>query len=737
MIILKKFQKKAIEELKKAILDTKQNIIFESGTGSGKTIILTNFINDYMKENSGVVSIWFSPGKGNLEEQSKNKMDKYVEGSNTKNLQEVINHGFAEGDTVFINWELVNKKGNKALAESEKRNLEDAINIAHKSGLNFIVVIDEEHLNKTIKSYDVVDMFKPEKIIRASATPKKSKDAIHIKINEREVIEEGLIKKLLVINEDIDKESSIEIKNQVDYLLQLALKKQEELSDEYIKIGSKVNPLIVVQMPNKSDDLLNDIERFLNKENINYLNGKLAIWLSNRKENLDNIEGIESKVKVVIIKQAVATGWDCPRAQILVKLRDGMSETFEIQTIGRIRRMPEARHYDNLKLDNCYLYTLDEKFTEGVREHLGDNALDGTRLFLKKQFREFSLKKEKISVLDYEISPQGLLNSFLKFLNLEYGVINKKFNKNIENLKKYGYKFDSKIEYLVVTGTLDEIHKKNMDNLRKANISINVNTNEHGRILHQTINNIASSINISYDSMAIIFRRLFRKNIVSKFKVLDLDTSMFYAFIINNREILKKDLLKTISDEKYNGIQMAFNNQNLEEDFFIPKECIFTYNKEIKSVDVYDKNVYDGYLSSAEPRSQGEKVFESFCQENSNVKWFYKNGDKGNEYFSIVYRDNSTKKHHFYPDYILNFFGETWIIEVKGGMSHDGKSEDIDIYSDKKMNALIKYGKKHDIKCGFVRFNKADMKLYISCDKYEEDMNNDCWIRLDKYIKNR
>ena len=218
MIILKKFQKKAIEELKKAILDTKQNIIFESGTGSGKTIILTNFINDYMKENSGVVSIWFSPGKGNLEEQSKNKMDKYVEGSNTKNLQEVINHGFAEGDTVFINWELVNKKGNKALAESEKRNLEDAINIAHKSGLNFIVVIDEEHLNKTIKSYDVVDMFKPEKIIRASATPKKSKDAIHIKINEREVIEEGLIKKLLVINEDIDKESSIEIKNQVDYL---------------------------------------------------------------------------------------------------------------------------------------------------------------------------------------------------------------------------------------------------------------------------------------------------------------------------------------------------------------------------------------------------------------------------------------------------------------------------------------------------------------------------------------
>lgn len=45
---------------------------------------------------------------------------------------------------------------------------------------------------------------------------------------------------------------------------------------------------------------------------ITYENGLLAVWLS------DNI------------KQAVATGWDCPRAHILVKLRDRMSETFEI-----------------------------------------------------------------------------------------------------------------------------------------------------------------------------------------------------------------------------------------------------------------------------------------------------------------------------------------------------------------------------------------------------------------------
>ena len=71
--------------------------------------------------------------------------------------------------------------------------------------------------------------------------------------------------------------------------------------------------------------------------------GQLAVWLSDRHENLEGIDSNRAAPSTaVIIKQAVATGWDCPRAQILVKLRDNMDETFEIQTIGRIRRMPEA-----------------------------------------------------------------------------------------------------------------------------------------------------------------------------------------------------------------------------------------------------------------------------------------------------------------------------------------------------------------------------------------------------------
>ena len=76
------------------------------------------------------------------------------------------------------------------------------------------------------------------------------------------------------------------------------------------------------------------------------------------------------------MKQAISTGWDCPRAKILVKLRENMHEDFEIQTLGRIRRMPEAKHYENELLDNCYLYTFDEEYTESVKQELGKNASD-------------------------------------------------------------------------------------------------------------------------------------------------------------------------------------------------------------------------------------------------------------------------------------------------------------------------------------------------------------------------
>ncbi|NCO46517.1 MAG: hypothetical protein GW890_09060, partial [Vibrio sp.] len=67
----------------------------------------------------------------------------------------------------------------------------------------------------------------------------------------------------------------------------------------------------------------------------------------------------DSEVEVLIFKQAIALGWDCPRAQILVLFRQWHSPIFSIQTVGRIMRMPEPDkgHYESGILNYGYVYT--------------------------------------------------------------------------------------------------------------------------------------------------------------------------------------------------------------------------------------------------------------------------------------------------------------------------------------------------------------------------------------------
>lgn len=158
---------------------------------------------------------------------------------------------------------------------------------------------------------------------------------------------------MLIINQDFGR--LIEVDSQIDYLLDKALNKHEEIKHKFTDKGKKINPLIIVQLENDNELLLDEVEKYFESKNVTYENGLLAVWLSKKKQNLEEIERNDAKPLAIIIKQAIATGWDCPRAHILVKFRENSSETFEIQTIGRIRRMPEAKHYEEDLLDSSFL----------------------------------------------------------------------------------------------------------------------------------------------------------------------------------------------------------------------------------------------------------------------------------------------------------------------------------------------------------------------------------------------
>lgn len=725
---LKEFQLNAVKSLFEAMETPARDIILKSPTGSGKTIILTYFMHQYIQSFPKTVFVWLTPGKGNLEEQSKAKMDKYIHASQTKLLSDVMTAGFEENDSCFINWEKLTKKGNNALKDSERTNFLEHIQHALNDGIRFVIIVDESHQNNTIKADEIIQYFHTDKIIRCSATPKGIAKAEIIEIPEEEVIAAGLIKKMLVINQDFPQ--SIETEDQTAFLLEKALGKQRELRAAFLQGGNDINPLIVIQIPNKSETLQDGVERYLETQGLTYENGQLAVWLSDRHENLDGIDKPNAASSAVIIKQAVATGWDCPRAHILVKLRDNMDETFEIQTIGRIRRMPEAKHYQNDLLDSCYLYTFDEKFTAGVKMALDKGALNACTLFLKNEYKDITLTGEQRTMVTSTRNPQKALQAIVSYAQKELGIGTNK-TENRTRLQAAGYEMSENIVKHTLSGETATLDFAAAD-MNTIAVTEKLNTHTHGRDYHHKIGKIGMEIGMEYSYMNTIIRKLFDKNFKYSRKILALEPREVYAFVINNADRLRHLVREAMA---YELAQLSLEvPAKSYYDFRIPQSCMFTYNGEAKTQLVMKKNVYQNYLSSAAPRSTPEVKFEKFCERSESVEWWYKNGDKGNEYFSIVYVDNSNRQKLFYPDYIISVGSQIWIIETKGGFDRSGNSQDIDLYTPKKFGVLKAYLDEHGLKGGIVRNDATTDELCICMEHYSDDIGSDDWQVLESVL---
>jgi DNA or RNA helicases of superfamily II-like protein len=727
-IKLKDFQINTVNKLLDATsIGSKKEVLLQAPTGSGKTIILLSYIEEYLKENNKMVFVWLTPGKGDLEEQSRKKMIKFLPHHNTKNIQDILLQGFETKDTAFINWETITKKDNNALKEAERKNLYERVREAHNNGYKFIIIVDEEHLNKTVKAEAILQYMNPEYIVRVSATTKTNKEAEFIKIDELEVINAGLITRALYINENVSNQTTLS--NEHEYLLDLAINKRKAIKDEYIKLGVQVNPLIIIQVPSKSDDLIKQIEKILEERNYTYDRKNLAIWLSDRKENIEDIENNESNQAVLIMKQAISTGWDCPRAKILVKLRDNMSEDFETQTIGRIRRMPQAHHYDNVLLDNCYLYTFDEKYETAVKQELGSNAYDTKVIFLKNEYKNFTLKKITFDNAFDGFDERQTFNILHEYYIEKYKLTsNKKNNKTI--LEANGYVFKDTIDNYIVQDKIVRINSDELQNANRIKVSSTVTTNKNGFELRHSINVISSKIGMRYDRTRLMLERMFFRGKLFTKKFVDLSLIEFYAFVINNEDILKHDFQEAVS-QKSRQMKMKFDELKIL-DWKAPEMDYIKYDPKMKDTTIYEKSIYMNYPNST-IKSKSERMFEFFCEHNENIKWFYKNGESSSDYFSIVYVDAVNHKWHFYPDFIVcDKDNKIWIIETKGGENADGESKNIDIKVENKFEALKEYANKYNVNWGFVRDYDKNESLYLCNTEYTEDMENENW----KLLKN-
>src|SRR3990167_4315431 len=210
-IVLKNYQEKYIEKLKSEVndlvnLDGNKLAIFEAPTGSGKTIMmgefLKRFVNPIDREDSKTFSfIWISVR--DLHNQSRKSLEKNFPNDFTySEFNDLDKNQIKRNEILFLNWESINKEKNIYVRENEKnKNLSTIIENTKTKGRYIVLVIDESHHTAlSEKSTQIKNDIGAKITIEVSATPIFNNPDAHVKVHFEEVIAEGMIKKEIAIN---------------------------------------------------------------------------------------------------------------------------------------------------------------------------------------------------------------------------------------------------------------------------------------------------------------------------------------------------------------------------------------------------------------------------------------------------------------------------------------------------------------------------------------------------------
>lgn len=756
------YQETAVDKLKKRtkdFLEEKGNeiIVFQAPTGAGKTFMATKFMEEIVKEVSDdLCFLWISIGKGELHKQSLKSVKRDISSEMQCSLLEEEFFGsrkeIEQNEIIFASWQKIKLKDNttgkwKAVVMKDKEtiNFIEVLENTRKIGRKIILIIDESHSGaKTEKSIELIDeIIKPELTIEMSATPIVNNSEARVTVPTTDVIDAGIIKKEVIINKDIGQIPNEELNSQ-ELILQCAYKKRLELVKLYKNENVNVNPLVLIQLPNHTagEDIRIGVENFLRERGITEENGKLAVWLTDDKVNNENETLLpnDSYVEYLIFKQAIDTGWDCPRAQILIKFRESNSIIFEIQTVGRILRMPEAHHYMNDELNTAFVYT-NIKSIEVKKEIYNPNIIKSCKSIRREIYKPLhllSFYRQRVDFGDVTSAYTPIFcKCFADYFMIPCDDVLQDYYGNMEKLKKFGIVEDFNLldsiikNGIIPSGVIDDmVNEKINSDTTNVNISDVDLQYSFEKIIKDNLNGLAPRRSVPTVKSAIFYAMK---------KYLNLNTARGGIIYIQNLVVKNERIFAIILDESikkykdYHENEVANKNkEKWNEDWEIEPTRSYnpqTYTELFSSLSLYqplyvavDKN---GKINEL------EKEFIYYLENHSDsIEWFWENGSEHMEKnFGIKVNNKKT----FQPDFIVKFKdGRLGIFDTKGGML---KSDD-----KIKSNALQRYilqerEKGKNIFGGLVIKNWDHFRVFMKDGYIPFDNNPDEWEYFDNLLK--
>jgi len=718
------FQKDAIDDLTKVFVnlwteDGRQlPLVFKSPTGSGKTFMAAHFLRGLnhlpnWDEDKSFIWITFSD---DIAMQSKKKFEEYFENTLENGLLTVaeINRGkLQKNDILFLNWQKVVSRAaeNRVLRRPENEEerkeqgiyFEDFINNTHKDNRELILIIDEAHLHsKTELAQDIVDLINPKVILRITATPsgdielKSRRLNSFVEVPRQKVVDEGLIKEKIVVQteEDLRKYGSEDLD---EILIDLGLNKRKEIVEEYKKLDKNINPLVLIQLPNNDKQLIDlgqktkeeVVAELLSKKGVD--SSRIAKWFDYHPRP-DFLEENDDEHEFLLFKQAAGTGWDCPRAHILVMFREINSDTFYIQTVGRILRMPEPNKKDDYKnstlIRTGFLFTNYERNKVSAKwGEISPNKPEVNCAKRKEEINNIQLQSEYVSRLEYgDLSNSAKFQmSFLKSMNDYFKISSDDISKGrgSEKLSKAEIGLKPIItNQMVVDAKFQDFDQLSYEFKKQGHdILLEMSRNDvektfnyycYKLLKEQTeeeakISNIARSWSPLKSAIRVWFK-----------KILSDDSDDYYKVFLNDinkneSSVIRPAITQAIKEYKPILQKIIEDRRELQEQREAP---IFTIKDEYWFTDDYEEIetnlcVLDKcYLLKDYIGKINETQFLKYIDaKKENIEWWFKNRNYGWEYFAIKYYNSREKAFRlFYPDWIIRFKnGMIGIFDTKAG----------------------------------------------------------------------